>query len=277
MSRGAGMQMAGPQLTTGIKQLMVINVVAYVVYLLLLRSSLAGLANALALSPADVFSGQIWQPFTYMFIHSPVSISHLLMNMLMLFFFGGTVERMLGTRKLMVVYVLSGLGGAAATLLLATLGQMVPGGSLGNLWTSIHLGASGAVFGVVLCWGALQWEHQANFFLLGTMKVKTFIYILIGIELLTLLSFAQGSSYTAHFGGMLTGFLLGRRGVPSLQRIAVPNLSKMRAQAKHRQTQRRLARFEVIDGGSENPNRDDTAGRPIWLHRPDGDDDPVIH
>lgn len=269
--------MAAPRLTPGIKRLIIINIVAYVVFLVLLRSSLAGLAEALALTPEDVLRGQIWQPVSYMFIHNPAAVSHLLMNMLMLFFFGGTVERMLGTRKLYQTYILSGIGGALATMLIAGLGQMIPLGSTGLMWSSTTLGASGAVFGVVLCWGALQWNQSANFFLLGSMKVKTFIYILVGIELLAMLSFAQGSSYTAHFGGMLTGFLLGRYGMPNFTSFSKASLSKARAQAQHRKTQKRLSRFEIIEGGAENPRRDDTAGRPIWLHRSTDDDDPVIH
>jgi membrane associated rhomboid family serine protease len=269
--------MMAPRLTSGVKRLLIINIVAYVVYLVLLRSSLSWLAETLALSPEDVLRGQIWQPLTYMFIHSPFAISHLLMNMLMLFFFGGTVERMLGTRKLYLTYVLSGLGGALATMLFAGIGQMVSLGSISTMWSSTTLGASGAVYGVVLCWGAMQWNQRASFFLLGSMQIKTFIYILIGIELLALLSFAQGSSFTAHFGGMLTGFLLGRYGVPNFSALTKDNLSKVRAQAKHRKTQQRLSRFDVIEGGAENPNHDDTAGRPIWLHRSADDDDPIVH
>jgi membrane associated rhomboid family serine protease len=263
-----------PGLTPGVKRLIIINVAIYVVFVLLMRTPLAPWLLALMLSPADTFSGQLWQPLTYMFLHEPASPGHLLMNVLMLFFFGRNVEQLAGTKKLYQIYVLSGLGGAALTLLLGLVSLGMPLGWLGTFWTSVHLGASGAVFGLILYWGAVQWNDTANFFLLGSMQVKTFIYIIIGIEVLGVIALSHDTSYTSHFGGMIAGFLLGRYGVPKL---AVPNLKKMRANAKHRQTAQRLSRFKVIDGGGENPgSSDDTVGRPIW-RQPDDDDDPTVH
>lgn len=282
MGRGYGTpSFMTPRLTPGIKRLMIINVAMYIVYLVMLRIGLVSLAEALLLTPAETLLGfRLWQPFTYMFVHSEYAIGHLLMNMLMLFFFGPTVEQSVGTRRIYTLYVLAGLGGAAATVLVAGLGQALGLSLLGGMWTSQTLGASGAVYGIFLFWGAQRWNETANFFLIGPMKVKHLIYILIGIELLSMLSFASNTSYTAHFGGMLTGFMLGRYGLPD---VAVPNLEaslqKRRAEARQREHQQRLQRFQVIEGGGEGSKADDdTAGRPIWLHRPgDDDDDPVIH
>jgi len=270
----------GPRLTPGIQRLMIINVVTHVIFLIMLRTGLAPVAEALLLTPQETLAGgQLWQPLTYMFIHSPDGPGHLLMNMLMLFFFGPQVEQTVGTRKLYTLYVLSGLGGAAATLLLSGLGVMLGIGWLASGWTAATLGASGAVYGVLFCWGALRWHSSANFFLIGEIPVKYVIYFLVALQVLSMLSFAQGTSYSAHLGGMAAGFLLGRVGIPSVPWLKTPDIQKMRDQAKQRQDKKRRSRFEVIEGGAENTSdKDDTAGRPIWLHRPnDDDDDPVIH
>ncbi|MEL6341866.1 MAG: rhomboid family intramembrane serine protease [Myxococcota bacterium] len=269
---------AGPRMTPGVKQLMIINVVVFVIYALFRGSSLGWLFEELMLHPPKaLFGGRIWQPLTYMFMHA--SVGHLLGNMLFLFFFGTNVEQMVGTRKTYEIYVLSGLGGALATLIVGGLAAaVVPGSFLGALWLAPHLGASGAIYGITLFWGARLWNQSANFFLLGEMKIRTFVLIIVGIQLLYLISQEGGSSYTAHFGGMAAGFALGRYGIPDLSMFS---LRRVRANMKHRETERRLNRFQVIDGDGEGPsdNGDDTAGRPIWLHRPDpkDDDDPIIH
>ncbi len=264
-----------PKITPGVKRLLVINLVVYVVYLIMLRSSaLAPIAAALPMTPEDViFGGRLWQPFTYMFIHHPAAVGHLLGNMLMLFFFGTNLERMVGTRKLQLVYLWSGLGGAAATVLASGLGAAIaPGSGLSALWISPHLGASGAVFGVVLCWGAMLWDERANFFLFGEMKVRTFVLIIVGIELLYLLSLSQGSSYTAHFGGMAVGYVIGRGGLSRFGGLASFSPRKRLARWRHKQTRERLRKFEVLEGGGENSNG---KSKPGWARR--DDDDPIVH
>lgn len=281
MGRGYGSPgISMPRMTPGIKRLMIINVVAWIIYVVMLRIGLSSVARALLLTPIETLQGlRLWQPFTYMFIHSEGAIGHLLMNMLLLFFVGPMVERMIGTRRLYTLYVLSGLGAAALTLLAAGIGQATGIGFLSALWVTPTLGASGAVYGLVLFWGARNWNQTAHLLLLGPMQVKNAIFLFIGVELLMMLSFASGTSYTAHFGGMLAGYLLGRYGLPD---IGLPNLEEsLRARqtrAKQKEDQKRRSRFQVIEGGGESNNDDDTAGRPIWLHRPGGDDDdPVIH
>jgi membrane associated rhomboid family serine protease len=272
LARSTGSAFMAPRMTPGVKRLMIINFVVYIVYLLMLRSnSLAFIANELALTPQDmVFGGRLWQPVTYMFIHHPAAVGHLLGNMLMLFFFGTGLEQMVGTKKLIRVYIYSGLGGALLTLVGPGLAALIaPGSGLSQLWYAPHLGASGAVFGLVLCWGGMQWGETANFFLLGPMKIRTFILVIVGIEVLHLLSLGQGSSYTAHFGGMAVGFFIGRGG--SLSEL---NPRKAAAKLKHKQTQKKLQRFEVIEGGGEGSSNG--ASKPTWMRR-DDDDDPIVH
>lgn len=270
MARSSGTAFMAPRMTPGVKRLMIINFAVYVVYLLMLRSSsLTFIAEELPLTPQDMlFGGRLWQPATYMFIHHPAAVGHLLGNMLMLFFFGTGLEQMIGTKKLIRVYLFSGLGGAALTLLLPGIAALIaPGSGMAMLWYTPHLGASGAVFGLVLCWGGMQWNQTANFFLLGAMRVRTFVLIIVGIELLYLLSMQQGSSYTAHFGGMAVGYFIGRGGD-----LSALSPRKAAAKMRHRQTQKKLRRFEVIEGGGEGSNG---AGRPTWMRK--DDDDPIVH
>ena len=274
-NRSSGSSFTTPRLTPGVRKLIIANVGAWILFLVLLRvSPLAWIADALPLKPQALLDWQLWRPFTYMFIHDPASTMHLIMNMLMLFLFGVQLEGMVGTRKFINIYLLSGLGGAILTVVGAAAGvALAPNSDLAHMWDQPHLGASGAVFGIILCWGGMLWEQRANFFLLGPMRVRTFVLIIVGIELLGLLSFGGGTSYTAHFGGMATGFLIGRG------RLPVWNISKfgpkllremMQQQQEKRQAAKRLSTFDLLDGGLTSRGDDQRWGS-------NNDDDPMVH
>ena len=80
---------------------------------------------------------------------------------------------------------------------------------LPSFWVRPHLGASGAVMGVLASWGLVYANEEMHFIILGRMKGKTFVLIIIAIELLRALSF-DGVSSTSHFGGMFAGLVLCR-------------------------------------------------------------------
>ncbi|NOY24529.1 MAG: rhomboid family intramembrane serine protease [Oligoflexia bacterium] len=246
-----------PKAGKGVITLVVIHVVAYVIYLILLRLGVRFAATELAMVPQDVLlRGRIWQPVTSVLLHAPTDVGHLLFNMLFLWWFGSPLEGWWGAKGLYRAYIISAAGGVLLTLLagLAVV-PLGPTSSLFHLWTGAHLGASGAVLGLTVCWGAVLWNEELNFMFIGRMKVKTFIFVLVGIQLLTALSYDSTSS-TSHFGGIIAGFLYGRGW---FRPGALKNwMTHRRVQAKLAERQRQRGRFDVIEGGKDS-------------------DDPIVH
>lgn len=246
-----------PRPESGTLALILTFTASYVAYLVMLRLGI-GAAEYLPLVPSDVVRGQVWRLASSVFLHAQNSPGHLIMNMLMLWIFGNQVERQLGKRAYFKLCAWSGLAGAVATTLLGGLFYLIFGGTndWGLIWLSPTVGASGVVMGVIFAWTALQWGRSINLFLLGEMKAQTFALILIVIEVLTALSYSM-DSWTSHLGGAGMGFLIGRGMWPPRK------LRKAMVKRKHKKTQQRLRRFEVIDGGKAGDD-DDTAGPPIW-------------
>ena len=165
----------------------------------------------LAMTPILVLSGAFWQPFTYMFAHA--NLTHLLVNMLGLLFFGPTVEKEMGSREFILYYLLTGfLAGVfsfAAYLFLG--GAYIP-----------LLGASGAVFAVLLAYATL--EPNSQIFIWGIIPVRAPIMVL-GYTLIELFSQVFGSSssvaHLTHLAGFGFGwlFFLARFGVNPWRRF----------------------------------------------------------
>lgn len=238
----------------GVLTLIVLNVVCWILYVLAMRMGLDSVTSALPITPSEFFSGSIWQPVTAVLIHSPAQTSHLLGNMLFLWIFGVTVEQMRGTRYLWNTYALCGLAGSAAVLLTGLLGLAV-GGPIADWWHHGSLGASGAVLGITGVWGGLLWNETRNFFLLGPMKGRTMMFIVIGIQLLGVLSYDGSTSYAAHLGGLAAGLGFGRG---YLRLGALRAWQERRRMAKERRLiEERMQRFEVIKGGRDDGANDD--------------------
>ena len=98
---------------------------------------------------------QPWRIFTYMFLHNPFSIFHFLFNMLWLWWMGRPVEEHMGPRSFTVLYLASGIGGALFDLLLAMVLDVNP-----------VIGASGAVFGIMVAFAMLYPKMPIMLFLL---------------------------------------------------------------------------------------------------------------
>ncbi|TFG83078.1 MAG: rhomboid family intramembrane serine protease [Spirochaetales bacterium] len=132
-----------------------------------------GAAIYLALIPGAVIQmGWVWQPFTYMFVHA--SFTHLLFNMLGLFFFGMAVEREMGSREFVLFYLLSGT--VAGLLSFAAF-------AIGGAWNVSLVGASGAVYAILLAFAVIH--PRARIFVWGLVPVPSALLVAIfaGIEL----------------------------------------------------------------------------------------------
>lgn len=169
----------------------------------------------------------LYQLLTYLFLHA--SFQHVFFNMFALWMFGSVIERCWGPRKFLFFYLSCGIG-AGLIQELAQLGSFLliispESASLGlmdivrighaysaelNSWTTI--GASGAVYGVLLAFGMLFPEERMFIFPIPIpIKAKWFITFYVALELImALASPGDGVAHTAHLGGMLFAFLMIR-------------------------------------------------------------------
>jgi len=194
------------RLTAAVKNLLIANVAAFVVSALASRTGFGLLFDALALTPYLVTHRfAFWQPFTYLFLHS--GVWHILFNMLALWMFGCELERTWGTRRFLYYYLLTGIG---AGLTVVLVGPSSPVSTVG---------ASGAVYGILLAYGLLFPNRiilvPILFFFFFPIPAKYFVMIMGGIAFLSAVSM-PGSlvSHVAHLGGMAFGYLY-LRGRPS--------------------------------------------------------------
>lgn len=153
----------------------------------------------------------IWQPFTYMFMHA--DFSHLFFNMFSLWMFGRTLELELGWKRFLIYYIVCGVGAALFHMGIAQID--LAGLDVGTRqWVSYMqiptIGASGAVFGLLLAFGLLHPNALISLVLPPvTLKAKWFVIIYGVLELLLGVtgSFANVAHF-AHLGGMFWGWLL---------------------------------------------------------------------
>jgi membrane associated rhomboid family serine protease len=195
-------------LPEGVKWLLISNVAIFILTFLLAKdeSVLSALFAWLALSPYHVIHDlRIWQLGTYLFLHG--GIWHLLVNMLTLWMFGTTLERDWGTRRFLKYYFICGVG--------AGLLDVVVNAVLGR-WGTSTIGASGAIYGLLLAFGVLYPETVILMLFLFPIKAKYFVMIYGGIELLSAMNVNSGVSNIAHLGGMAFGFAYLKMRFPTL-------------------------------------------------------------
>jgi membrane associated rhomboid family serine protease len=137
-----------------------------------------------------------WQLFTYLFMHG--GFLHLFFNMLALWMFGMELENTWGSRKFAVYYFLCGLGAGLSNLIVAPMiGQGAP-----------TVGASGAVFGVLIAFGMMFPDRPIYIYFLLPIKAKYFIAVYIGMELYYgVTGLTDGVAHFAHLGGAAVGFV----------------------------------------------------------------------
>lgn len=147
-----------------------------------------------------------WQVVTYGFLHG--GFGHLFFNMFALFMFGMPIEQVWGTRRFLIFYFVCMIGAALVQLVVAAVaGEVYP-----------TIGASGAVFGLLLAYGML-FPNSTIILLIPPIPMKAKFFV-IGYGALTLFfaftGTAPGVAHIAHLGGMLFGFALimywGRQG-----------------------------------------------------------------
>lgn len=145
--------------------------------------------------------GFVWQPFTYLWLHA-LDPWHLIFNMLSLWLLGGDLERQWGSRRFLVYYLVCGVG--AAPFIVAA--DLLPGPHPPTV------GASGAIFGVIVAFGVVFAERVIYLMALFPIKARTFAWIMFAVAFLSMLTQSQGGiSQIAHLGGMVVGWLFLKR------------------------------------------------------------------
>jgi membrane associated rhomboid family serine protease len=201
--RTYGTSIGIPPLTPMVRAIMIACAAVWVAQLLLecvLR--LVPLSQIFGLVPALVFQGGLWQPVTYLWLHSPVDPFHLLFNMLFLWILGGDLERHWGGRAFLRYYLVCGIG---AGLFIALAGLFANPGVP-------TIGASGAIFGLILAYGMIFSERVILFMMIFPMKARTFAWVMFAVTFFYTFGHASsGISHIAHLGGMVVGYLYLKR------------------------------------------------------------------
>ncbi|MDH3421472.1 MAG: rhomboid family intramembrane serine protease [Gemmatimonadota bacterium] len=175
-----------------VKRLLIANVAVFFVTYVLGPQGQRFVFEWFAFQPTLELLSRPWVPVTYMFLHA--GLMHLLVNMLILFFFGPPLEERWGGREFLTYYIICGLGGAALSFIFQPVSIV---------------GASGALLGVMLAF-AMNWPN-APIYVWGIfpIKAKYLVGFFVIMDILGARSGVEGGSvaHFAHLGGVLTGFL----------------------------------------------------------------------
>ncbi|MBM3400867.1 MAG: rhomboid family intramembrane serine protease [Bacteroidetes bacterium] len=221
-----------------VKNLLIINIIFYVATLMFGGPMMT---QVLGVHYFDSPNFRIWQVITYMFMHDYSSLFHILFNMFALYTFGSSLEYIMGSKRFLNFYLITGLGALALQLLVQSFevysisGSAVNNGTfmvdslnrtisfnpdliskdeastLLGIYLTPMVGASGAIFGLLIAFGMLF--PNAELFIMFIpvpVKAKYIIPIYVLLELFLGVEQLSGDSvaHFAHLGGALFGFIL---------------------------------------------------------------------
>jgi rhomboid-like protein len=223
---------------TVVKNLLIINVIFYIATLMFGGPMMT---QVLGVHYFDSPDFRIWQVITYMFMHDYSSLFHIMFNMFALYTFGSSIEFMMGSKRFLNFYLITGLGALALQLLVQSFevynitGSAVNNGNfmvdslkrtisfnpdliskdqastLLGIYLTPMVGASGAIFGLLIAFGMLF--PNAELFIMFIpvpVKAKYIIPVYVLLELFLGVKQFSGDSvaHFAHLGGALFGFIL---------------------------------------------------------------------
>lgn len=218
-------------MTPAVKLLIITNVVVFALNMIVGEM----MTLRLGLSPQAVFEQfALWQPFTYMFLHSTSSFGHILFNMLGLWMIGTDLERTWGTRFFTKYYFITGLGAGVTSLLLALFSD--------TFYYSITVGASGAIYGLLLAF-AMYFPHRQLILLIFPVPARLAVTILGAIAFLSAMGGPGGGvAHSAHLGGLVVGYIY-------LKTLRSRPLDEMKYRYLRWKMGRARSKFDVYSGG----------------------------
>jgi membrane associated rhomboid family serine protease len=172
--------------TPWVKRLLIANVVVFFIT----RVNPGFFYEWFAFAPSHVLT-RPWGALTYMFLHG--GLWHLLMNMLVLFFFGPPLEGRWGSREFIKFYLICGLGGVALSFVFA------------SAWI---VGASAAIYGLMLAFAMIWPDSPIYIWGVFPVKAKWLVGFLFVLSVMSAFDGSGGNiAHFAHLGGIITGFL----------------------------------------------------------------------
>jgi len=226
-------------ITPAVKVLIITNVVAF------LLNMIVGdpMTMRLGLSPQAVFEqAALWQPFTYLFLHSTGGFGHILINMLSLWMFGTELERMWGTRFFTKYYLITGIGAAATTLALAMF--------VDDIYYPVTVGASGVIYGLLLAYGMYFPNRPIYLYFIFPIPARIFVMIVGAIAFISAMSGpGSGVAHSAHLGGLVVGYLY-------LKTLRSRPMDELKYRYLRWKMGRARNRFDVYSGG-RSPDDDE--------------------
>jgi membrane associated rhomboid family serine protease len=185
-----------------IKNLLIINVAVFFVQMLASNLKLGGeplgyLLNWwFALNPlGEGYNFQIWQLISYQFMHA--NFTHIFFNMFILWMFGMEVENIWGSKKFLYFYLICGISAGLAQLFISPLFSI----------PAITIGASGAIFGVMIAFAMLFPDRYIFLYFLIPIKAKYLIGFLFVLEIFWIGDAGSNVAHLAHLGGAVAGFI----------------------------------------------------------------------
>ena len=199
-----------------------------------------GLTGTFGLQPAAVVGAlRVWQLATYMFLHS--GVFHILFNMLALWMFGAELERRWGTRYFLKFYFVTGIGAGILTVLIS----MLPFGFASQLYRSNIIGASGAVYGLLLAYALNFPDRPIYMYMVFPIPAKYFVLIMGLLAFYSSVAEQSGIANATHLGGLLVAYLFLRGG-------RVHPLAELKYRYTKWKIMRMRSKFDVHTGGRSN-------------------------
>jgi len=221
----------GP-LSTALKALIGANVVMFV-----LTTLVQSLIPRLGLVPVFVLHQfRVWQLVTYMFLHG--GFFHIIFNMLALWMFGAELERIWGTRFFLKFYFVTGIGAGLLTVLFS----LMPFDFAQQLQQSIIIGASGAIYGLLLAYALYFPDRPIYMYFVFPIPARVFVIIMGAIAFLSSLSEVGGVANATHLGGLLVAYVY-------LKGARVHPLSELKYRYWKWKINRVRRKFDVYSGG----------------------------
>lgn len=236
----------GRRLTHAVRIIFFVTGAVFLVQLIADESTRDMLVHTFGLHLRGLRRLYVWQPVSYMFLHG--GVLHILMNMLLLYFFGCEMENVLGTRSFVKLYLGSGILGGLGWLVID-----LPAKGYGYC-----IGASGAVYGIMGAFAAIFPARKITlllFFVLPvTMTARTMAIALAVLSLALMMKADSNVAHAAHLAGGIAGYLYGLRVLrspmqsrPIAGQPGVGFISAIRAKILRRQ-------MRVVDEPEEPPS-----------------------
>jgi membrane associated rhomboid family serine protease len=181
----------------------------------------------------------VWQVATYMFLHG--GIFHIVFNMLALWMFGAELERIWGTRYFLKFYFVTGIGAGFLTVLFSTL----PFGFAQQIQQSIVIGASGAIYGLMLAYALYFPDRPIYMYFVFPIPARIFVAIMGAIAFFSSLSETGGVANATHLGGLLVAYVF-------LKGAKIHPLSEVKYRYLKWKINRVRKKFDVYSGGRAN-------------------------